>query len=57
MKVLSLSLSLVFLVGAQAATDTVGAILGRAGITINNCAVAKTAALTFDDGPNQYEVC
>lgn len=50
MKVFAFALPFALLAGVQA--DTVGGILKRAGVTINNCAVAKTAALTFDDGPN-----
>ncbi|KIM34055.1 carbohydrate esterase family 4 protein [Serendipita vermifera MAFF 305830] len=53
MKLLALSLPLALLVSVQA--DTVGSILKRAGVTIQGCTVSKTAALTFDDGPNQYE--
>lgn len=54
MKLLAFSLSLALFVGAQA--DTVGGVLKRAGITISNCATPNSVALTFDDGPNQYEV-
>ncbi|KIM21259.1 carbohydrate esterase family 4 protein [Serendipita vermifera MAFF 305830] len=45
--------SLALFASAQAAT--LGNMLKRSGVLIYDCAIPGTAALTFDDGPNDYQ--
>ncbi|KIM21257.1 carbohydrate esterase family 4 protein [Serendipita vermifera MAFF 305830] len=56
MKISSASVLSCLALFASAQATTVGGILKHSGIVIQECAIPRTAALTFDDGPNDYEV-
>lgn len=53
MRFASIILTLGLFTSAQA--TTLGNILKHSGIVIQECAIPRTAALTFDDGPNDYQ--
>ncbi|KIM21258.1 carbohydrate esterase family 4 protein [Serendipita vermifera MAFF 305830] len=54
MRFASIILTLGLFTSAQA--TTLGNILKHSGIVIQECAIPRTAALTFDDGPNDYQI-